>query len=113
LVGHFGVVVRAEAVVDGGNELGRGGRVGGGAAVLCYNSLPVIRVPAMTTPTLEDLAKRLAAVESELAGLKKPNNDWQRTAGMFDGSEFMRDVDAEIEAMREAERKAAREGQPE
>jgi len=64
----------------------------------------------MTTPTLEDLAKRLAIVESELAILKHPNNDWQRTVGMFDGSEFMRDLDAEVEAMREAERRAARQG---
>ena len=67
----------------------------------------------MTTPTIEDLAKRLEIVESELAILKRPNNDWQRTVGMFDGSEFMRDLDAEVGAMREAERQAAREGQPE
>jgi hypothetical protein len=67
----------------------------------------------MTTPNLEDIAKRLAIVESELAVLKRPNQDWQRTVGMFDGSDFMREVDAEIEAMREAERRAAREGQPE
>ena len=67
----------------------------------------------MTTPTIEDLAKRLEIVESELAILKRPNNDWQRTVGMFDGSEFMRDLDAEVGAMREAERQAARERQPE
>ena len=67
----------------------------------------------MTTPTLEDLTKRLEIVESELAILKRPNSDWQRTAGMFDGSEFMRDLDAEVEAMREAERQAAREGRTE
>lgn len=67
----------------------------------------------MIAPTLDELAKRLAIVESELALLKRPNNDWQRTVGMFDGSDFMREVDAEVEAMREAERRAAREGQPE
>ena len=67
----------------------------------------------MSTPTLDDLAKRLAIVESELAILKQPNHDWQRTVGMFDGSDFMREVDAEVEAMREAERRAAREERPE
>ena len=66
----------------------------------------------MTTPSLEDLARRLEAVETELANLKRPNNDWQRTVGMFDGSEFMHGLDAEVEAMREAERRAAREERP-
>lgn len=65
--------------------------------------------------TLEDLAKRLEAVEKELAELKRPapNKDWQSVVGMFEGSEFMRQVDAEALAIREADRKAAREGQPE
>ncbi len=61
--------------------------------------------------TLEALAKRLEAVEKELAELKRPagEKDWRRVAGMFTGSEFMKQVDAEGQAIREAERKAARE----
>ena len=67
----------------------------------------------MTELTLESLAKRLEAVEGELARLKQPEKDWRRSLGMFAGSEFMKQVDAEVEAIREAERKAAREGRAE
>ena len=41
------------------------------------------------------------------------DKDWRQTVGMFADSEFMRQVDAEIEAMKEAERAAAREGRTE
>jgi hypothetical protein len=65
--------------------------------------------------TLEALAARVEALEKELAELKQParKKDWRRVAGMFTDSEFMKQVDAEAEAIREAERKAAREGTPE
>ena len=65
--------------------------------------------------TLEALAKRLEAVEKELAELKQParKKDWRRVVGMFAGSDFMKQLDAEVEAMREAEREAAREGDTE
>ena len=68
--------------------------------------------------TLEALAARLEAVERELAEQKAAaaparKKDWRRTIGMFAESEFMKQVDAECAAMREAERAAAREGRPE
>jgi hypothetical protein len=68
----------------------------------------------MAEITLEALAKRLEVVEKKLAeketeqsGRKK---DWRRVLGMFTGNEFMKQVDAEGQAIREADRKAAQEG---
>ncbi|MFO0806181.1 MAG: hypothetical protein U0791_24020 [Gemmataceae bacterium] len=66
----------------------------------------------MSDVTLESLAQRVAAIEQVLAEQKAnaaPIKDWRRVAGMFTGSEFMKQVDAEGQAIREAERKAARE----
>lgn len=70
----------------------------------------------LTPEAFAALEKRLEAVEKQLAELtaaQPRQKDWRRTAGMFTGSEFMKDVDAEGAAIREAERKAAREGQTE
>ena len=66
----------------------------------------------MTEVTLEDLAKRLEALERKFAERDAPSKDWRRVAGMFEGSEFMKQVDEEVAAMGEAERQAAREGAP-
>ena len=66
--------------------------------------------------TLEALAKRLEAVEKQLAEQQNPparKKDWRRTVGMFAGSEFIKELDAECEAIREADRKAGREGNAE
>ncbi len=65
--------------------------------------------------TLESMAIRLADLERQVAMLsEKPDrNDWRRTIGMFEGSEFMAKVDAEVLASREAEREAARAGSAE
>lgn len=68
--------------------------------------------------TLENLAARLAAVEKELAEQKSASpsrkKDWRRTVGMFDDDpDFLREVIAEGQAIREAERAAARRGEPE
>ena len=60
--------------------------------------------------TLESLAKRLEALEQKVAEQAKPKKDWRSTVGMFEGSEFMKQMDEEVAAMREAERQAAREG---
>ena len=62
--------------------------------------------------TLEAVALRLAALERQVAALSKQSGvkDWRRTVGMFEGSEFMARVDAEILAAREAERERARAG---
>ena len=62
---------------------------------------------------LESLAKRVEELERKLADAATPKKDWRRSVGMFDGSEFMKQVDAEVAAMREAERQAAREGRSE
>jgi hypothetical protein len=64
----------------------------------------------MTELTLEALAKRIEELERKFAECKEPKKDWRRVAGMFEGSEFMKQVDAECEAVRDAERQAAREG---
>ena len=62
----------------------------------------------MPTLTLENLASRLEAVEKQLAEQTLPKKDWRRTVGMFEGSEFIKELDDECSAMREAERTAAR-----
>jgi hypothetical protein len=67
----------------------------------------------MNDLTLESLAKRVAALEEEMA-TKRPDRsrkDWRKVVGMFRDSEFMRKVDEECERMREAEREAARRGE--
>jgi hypothetical protein len=60
----------------------------------------------MTDAMLEDMAKRLADVERKAAALagKPEGKDWRRTVGMFKGSEFMAQLDADILAAREAAR---------
>ena len=73
----------------------------------------------MAEPTLESLAKRIEELERKVAEqaalLARPtsNKNWLKVVGMFGDSEFMRQVDAEGQAIREADRKAALEGQPE
>jgi len=62
----------------------------------------------MTELTLEDLAKRVAALEEAMSRQTTPRpNDWRSTVGMFRGSEVMRQIDAEGQAIRAAERAAA------
>ena len=63
----------------------------------------------MAELTLESLAKRVVELERKLADAGTPEKYWRRSFGMFDGSEFMKQVDAEVAAMREVERQAARE----
>ncbi len=67
----------------------------------------------MTDVTLEALAERLAALERQAAPPQSPpadvipaTRDWRTVVGMFDDSEFMQQVDAEVEALRAAEQKA-------
>ncbi len=64
----------------------------------------------MSELTLESLAQRLDVVENALH-LRSParaGKDWRKVLGMFGDSEFMKQVDAEGRAIREAEREAAR-----
>ena len=66
----------------------------------------------MSEVTLESLAERVAALEKDLAEQKAKSarkKDWRRTVGMFTGNEFMKQIDAEGQAIREADRQAARE----
>jgi hypothetical protein len=65
----------------------------------------------MSKLTLETMAKRIESLEKRLAELTRPAKDWRSVVGMFDGSDFMRQVDEEGRAIREADRQAAREGQ--
>jgi hypothetical protein len=55
--------------------------------------------------TLESLAKRVETLE-RLARVRQPasgppRKDWRHAVGMFTGSEFMKQVDAEGQAIRE------------
>jgi hypothetical protein len=68
----------------------------------------------MSDLTLESLARRVEALEKVIA-TKAPDQsrkDWRKVVGMFRDSEFMRKVDEECLRMREAEREAARCGEP-
>jgi hypothetical protein len=59
--------------------------------------------------TLESLSKRIEAIEHALRITPEagPAGSWQRVVGMCTDSEFMRQVDAEGRAIREAERAEA------
>ena len=61
--------------------------------------------------TLENLAARIEALEKAAEQKAQRKKDWRRTVGMFAGNEFIKELDAECFAMREAERNAAR-GEP-
>jgi hypothetical protein len=69
----------------------------------------------MTEPTLENLAKRIEAIEQKLSELSQPakSKDWRKVVGISEDNEFSRLVLAEIEANSEAERQAALEENPE
>lgn len=61
----------------------------------------------MAEITLEAIVARLEAIEKRLAEQERSEparkKDWRRVAGMFTGSEFMKQVDAEGRAIREAD----------
>jgi hypothetical protein len=63
----------------------------------------------MNEVTLESLARRVEALERALdfKFTSVRSKDWRRVVGMFGDSEFMRQVDAEGQALREAERAEA------
>ena len=66
----------------------------------------------MAEATLADLAQRVAELERLVEPLRaRPAKNWRRAVGMFEGSDFMREVDAECLRMRAAEREAARRGE--
>jgi hypothetical protein len=64
--------------------------------------------------TLGSLARRVEALEKIIAtnGLDRPRKDWRKVVGMFGEGDFTREVDEECLRMREAEREAARRGEP-
>ena len=64
--------------------------------------------------TLESLAARVAELERKLtAPPPQPTNDWRNFVGIFEDDELTRQWAAEVEAIREADRLAAREGRSE
>ena len=65
--------------------------------------------------TLESLAARVAELERKLAAAPTPptNPPWLSLVGSMEDNEFTRDMIAEMEAIREADRQAAREGRSE
>lgn len=65
----------------------------------------------MKDVTLEDLAKRVAALES-IVGVRPPapGKDWRNAASAISDPEFHLIIDAEGAKIREAERKAAEGG---
>jgi hypothetical protein len=62
----------------------------------------------MDEVTLESLARRVEALERALALRPPRQKDWRSVIGMFEDNEFSRRVDAEGQAIREAEREEAR-----
>ena len=71
----------------------------------------------MAELTLEALAKRIEALEKKMAEqeAQKPERkkDWRRVVGISEDNEFTRAMRAEIEADREADRRAAQQENPE
>ena len=69
----------------------------------------------MNELTLESLAKRVEALEIAVGTTESSHSsrkDWRKVVGMFRDSEFMQEVDEECHRAREAERAAARSGEP-
>ena len=63
---------------------------------------------AMDQPTLESLIRRIEALEHAV-GVRPPRpKDWRRVVGMFGDNEMSRQVDAEVHAIRQAEREEVR-----
>jgi hypothetical protein len=76
----------------------------------CYNSINVRWRNAMSKLTLEALAARLETVEKKLATLTAvvpPSRDWRSVVGISEQTEFSRLMQAEMNALREADRQAA------
>lgn len=66
----------------------------------------------MAEPTLAELAKRLEALEkqfAEQAAVQPRKKDWRRGIGNSIDNEFALLMQAEIEAAREADRRAAQQ----
>ncbi|MCE9529830.1 MAG: hypothetical protein K8T89_01615 [Planctomycetes bacterium] len=67
----------------------------------------------MNDLTLEMLAKRVEALEKLLNVTPPPLSpasakDWRSAVGMFTGNEFMKQIDAEGQAIRQQDREDAR-----
>lgn len=70
----------------------------------------------MTELTLESLAKRVAALEKKLAERETwsipPSRDWREVIGLSEDNEFTRDMLAEMQARRDADRGDQPEEEP-
>lgn len=71
----------------------------------------------MPEVTLESLAARLAAVERELAALKggytPASRNWESVVGISEETKFSRQMQAEMRAFKDAQRRAAENGEEE
>jgi len=68
----------------------------------------------MNELTLESLAKRVEVLEKELAEQRKQpaaKKDWRRVVGISEDNEFTRAMLQELEAISDADRKAAEEAE--
>jgi len=65
----------------------------------------------MPEPTLESLARRLEEVERRLderpASVLTPTKDWRSVVGISERTEFPRVMQAEMDAIRDADRRLA------
>jgi hypothetical protein len=64
----------------------------------------------MSEITLESLAKRVEAIERRLAGVSNiipPLRSWQSVVGISEETEFSRAMQAEMKAIKDAERQEA------
>jgi len=101
-------------VPNGEVNPGRGFRFrkSGGADIICPSEYGRITMPELT---LESLERRLAEVERQL-NERYPNvipasRDWRSVVGISEETEFSRQMQAELVAMRDADRRAAEEDQ--
>jgi len=62
----------------------------------------------MPETTLEELLRRIEALERLVQEQKPPAKDWRRAIGMFANDEHMKEIEEEGRKIREAEREAAR-----
>jgi hypothetical protein len=67
----------------------------------------------MSEPTLESLARRLDALERKFDTMTRvipPTRNWQSVVGISEETEFSRAWQAEMKAIKDAERQAAMNG---
>ena len=74
----------------------------------------VVSDKALVKSLIKQLSHRVGELEREVAELKNrqangPERDWRRTVGMFADNEIMKQIDAAGAAIREADRRRAKQ----